>query len=403
MIRVGVVGLGKMGLSHLVDAQRPPRRRGRRRLRLDRLPAASSASTPGCGPSPTSTRCSTRSSSTPSSSPRRPILHAAMVRPALERGLHVFCEKPLCLDPAESVGARRSWPRSGAWSPRSATTTASSGPSGRSSGCSTPAPSARSPTCWPRPTARSCSSPRARPGAASKAEGGGCLYDYAAHPLNLLTWYFGEPGRRRRHGARPGLLARDRRRGLSHALLPRRRRRAQLSVNWCDESQRKMTTRSRSGARTAGSTPTARRCQVYLRDDADRPRRATGPGWNVRYTTELTDPVWFYLRGEEYSAQLDAFVQRVAARRRRRARTTSPARPMTDRRDRARWSTDAARARPTPVGDAGEAVARRTRRPAAHGRSLRRRRTERQPSEPARPPGDPRWTACCSATTSSSA
>jgi hypothetical protein len=35
------------------------------------------------------------------------------------------------------------------------------------------------------------------------------------------------------------------------------------------------------------------------------------PGWNVRYTTDLTDPVWFYLRGEEYSAQLDHFVQRA--------------------------------------------------------------------------------------------
>ena len=34
-------------------------------------------------------------------------------------------------------------------------------------------------------------------------------------------------------------------------------------------------------------------------------------GWNVRYTTDLTPPVWFYLRGEEYSAQLDHFVQRV--------------------------------------------------------------------------------------------
>ncbi len=42
--------------------------------------------------------------------------------------------------------------------------------------------------------------------------------------------------------------------------------------------------------------------------DAD-PRRLQR-GWNVRYTTELTEPVWFYLRGEEYSAQIDRFVER---------------------------------------------------------------------------------------------
>ena len=35
-------------------------------------------------------------------------------------------------------------------------------------------------------------------------------------------------------------------------------------------------------------------------------------GWNTHYTTELTEPVWFYLRGEEYSNQLDDFIQGVA-------------------------------------------------------------------------------------------
>jgi hypothetical protein len=34
----------------------------------------------------------------------------------------------------------------------------------------------------------------------------------------------------------------------------------------------------------------------------------------VRYTTELTKPVLFYLRGEEYSAQIDHFIQRVEQR-----------------------------------------------------------------------------------------
>ena len=32
----------------------------------------------------------------------------------------------------------------------------------------------------------------------------------------------------------------------------------------------------------------------------------------MRYTTELTRPVWFYVRGEEYSAQIDHFVQCIA-------------------------------------------------------------------------------------------
>jgi len=39
-------------------------------------------------------------------------------------------------------------------------------------------------------------------------------------------------------------------------------------------------------------------------------------GWNVRYTTELTEPVFFYVRGEEYSAQLDHFVRCISNRER---------------------------------------------------------------------------------------
>ena len=50
--------------------------------------------------------------------------------------------------------------------------------------------------------------------------------------------------------------------------------------------------------------------QVYLRDTATPPA-GYEHGWNVRYTTELTEPVGFYLRGEEYSAQIEHFVDRV--------------------------------------------------------------------------------------------
>jgi len=34
-------------------------------------------------------------------------------------------------------------------------------------------------------------------------------------------------------------------------------------------------------------------------------------GWNVRYITDLTPPVDFYLRGEEYTAQLDYFIEQI--------------------------------------------------------------------------------------------
>ena len=55
-------------------------------------------------------------------------------------------------------------------------------------------------------------------------------------------------------------------------------------------------------------------CQLYLRE-AGMMQAGMRAGWSVRYTTELTDEVWYYLRGEEYSAQIDYFAQSMKARR----------------------------------------------------------------------------------------
>ncbi|WP_253950326.1 hypothetical protein [Methylibium sp. T29] len=56
-------------------------------------------------------------------------------------------------------------------------------------------------------------------------------------------------------------------------------------------------------------------CQIYLRQRQDS-LPGVDEGWTVRYTTDLTEEVWYYLRGEEYSAQIDYFVQSIKQDRR---------------------------------------------------------------------------------------
>jgi predicted dehydrogenase len=82
----------------------------------------------------------------------------------------------------------------------------------------------------------------------------------------------------------------------------------QLSVNWSDESYRKMSVKLTIWGSAGRIYVDRQECQVYLRDASCAPA-GYGRGWNVRYTTELTEAVWFYLRGEEYSAQIDHFVR----------------------------------------------------------------------------------------------
>ena len=85
-----------------------------------------------------------------------------------------------------------------------------------------------------------------------------------------------------------------------------------MSVNWSDESYRKMSTKMTIMGTNGRLYADRQECQVYLRDASAAPA-GYKEGWNVHYTTELTEQVWFYIRGEEYSAQIDHFVTKIAA------------------------------------------------------------------------------------------
>ena len=50
--------------------------------------------------------------------------------------------------------------------------------------------------------------------------------------------------------------------------------------------------------------------RIFLRDEPNVALNLN-KGWNTRYTTELTQSVEYYLRGEEYSEQIDHFIQRI--------------------------------------------------------------------------------------------
>ncbi|MEO7942973.1 MAG: Gfo/Idh/MocA family oxidoreductase, partial [Marmoricola sp.] len=144
-----------------------------------------------------------------------------------------------------------------------------------------------------------------------RSEGGGCLYDYAAHPLDLLTWFLGEPDAV--GGTVLGqVFSADTEDEVYSTLFYPGGVTAQLSVNWSDESYRKMSTKVTLWGTKGRIVVDRQECQVYLRDTATPPEGYVH-GWNVHYTTDLTPPVWFYVRGEEYSAELDHFVRAVSS------------------------------------------------------------------------------------------
>ncbi len=310
MIRVGVVGLGKMGLSHHALLNAHPD--------VD-VAAVCDASGYILGVLRKYTDLTTFEDyeamlreaeldavviATPSKE------HAQMVHSALDRGLHVFCEKPLTLDPADA------WQLTEAARERGLVTQVgyhnrfiaafhevkSLLDAGAIGEVTHVFGEAYGPVVLKA---------KGKTWRSHRSEGGGCLYDYAAHVINLINWYLGEPvgvgGT-----VLPRVFSQETDDGTFSTLYFPESTTGQISVNWSDESYRKMTTRINVWG-TAGRIYADRQeCQTYLRDTANAPK-GYEHGWNVRFTTELTKPVWFYLRGEEYSSQIDSFVRQVEA------------------------------------------------------------------------------------------
>jgi predicted dehydrogenase len=239
-------------------------------------------------------------------------LHAGMVGKALDRGLHVFCEKPFVLDVADgerlaSLAEAKGLVNQVGYHFRfvgafqEAMRIVKSGGLGRIH-------HVRAEAYGPvvlRPKGGTWRS--------SKSEGGGALYDYACHALDLVNFVVGAP-------ASVGgvvlnsIFSRDVEDEVYCTLDYLDGATGQLCVNWSDESYRKMSTKISVWGTNGRITADRQECQVYLRSPHEGLPGAKA-GWTVKYTTDLTQAVWFYLRGEEYSAQIDYFVKAVEEKR----------------------------------------------------------------------------------------
>ncbi|MFS0900886.1 Gfo/Idh/MocA family protein [Mycolicibacterium litorale] len=308
MVNVAIIGLGKMGLSQfaIINAHSDVKVVGvcdSSSYILDILGKYTGVSTfTDLGRMLDSADIDAAIVSTPSK------FHSSMVRECLERGIHVFCEKPFCLDPAESRALAELATTKGL--------VTQVGYHNRHVGTFSEVKrlldlgvlgtvthtlgEAYGPVVL---------KPKGGTWRSKKEEGGGALYDYAAHPADLLTWYFGRP--QSVSGTVLGqVFSAETEDEVFTTIRWPGRFSGQLSVSWSDESQRKMTTRITVWGTNGKIFADRQEVQVYLRDAAYA-SLGYGKGWTVRYTTDLTEQVNFYVRGEEYSAQLDTWVKRI--------------------------------------------------------------------------------------------
>jgi len=233
--------------------------------------------------------------------------HAAIVAKVLDKGMHVFAEKPFCLTPAEGeslialakqknlvnqvgyhnkfVGTFQELKRildGGFLGDLLHFTGEAYGP------------------VVVRPSQNNW---RANP-----AEGGGCLMDYASHVIDLINYTLGSIT-----GVKGSILKSFFSKNVEDSVFSLLELSTGvsgvLSVNWSDDTYRKMSTTLTVIGTKGKVICDANELKAHFKS-SHCPDHYTR-GWNVKYITDFADPVNFYLRGEEYSAQIDYFINAI--------------------------------------------------------------------------------------------
>lgn len=143
------------------------------------------------------------------------------------------------------------------------------------------------------------------------AEGGGCLMDYASHVIDLINDILA-PIVSSRGSLMKSIYSNKVDDAVYSLLQLSSDVSGVLSVNWSDETYRKMSTSITIIGTKGKIISDANELKAYFTTSDFPP--GYSKGWNIKYVTDLTKQVDFYLRGEEYSAQVDYFVDAVSGK-----------------------------------------------------------------------------------------
>jgi predicted dehydrogenase len=304
MIRAGIIGLGKMGISHLAIINSHPEVEvvGVCDVSGLVLSALQKYSKTACFEDYHKMIEQTRPDCVIIATPTK--LHAEMLIYAIERNVHVFVEKPFCLKLGdgkkivELVKQRKLVNQTGYHNRFIGAFQETRKLLGKKVIGDIYYVHAES---FGPVVLKS----KGRTWRSSQSEGGGCLYDYAAHVINLVDYLVGRIEKVKGTILKK-IYSKDVEDAVFSSIVCNNGISGQLCVNWSDESYRKMSTKITLYGTLGKITVDALECRIYLREN--NKSIGMGKGWNIRYITDTTNPVWFNLRGEEYSAQIDYFI-----------------------------------------------------------------------------------------------
>lgn len=145
---------------------------------------------------------------------------------------------------------------------------------------------------------------------ATTKQGGGCLHDFASHAIDMTCYLFGAPT-----SVRGSVLQHIHSKNVDDAvystLLYENGAVGSLLANWSDASYRKPTYNFDIQCKGGRIIADLHQFKVYFRE---QPRtEAYQQGWNTIYVTDIAKPVRFFVRGHEFTRQLDYFIDQIVA------------------------------------------------------------------------------------------
>jgi len=308
-LRVGIIGTGKMGLSHFSIVNAMPDTAVVAVCDTSRYVLSVLSKYVGVETFTSHEEMIDKANldalivATPSST------HFEYARYALERGVHLFVEKPLTLSPSESgslskLALERKRVNQVGFHNRFIGTFQEAQRLIRAGALGTVS------NIHGSAFGQVVIKEQNRTWRAKRSEGGGCLHDYASHVIDLMNFLVGPP-KQVQGASLQTIFSQDVEDAVSAVFSYENGAAGILETNWSDETYRKMSTTVTVHGTKGKLVVDRQELKVYLREGTAFEGYAEG--WNSRYITSLQKPVGFYLRGEEYSAQIEAFLQAIRA------------------------------------------------------------------------------------------
>jgi len=139
----------------------------------------------------------------------------------------------------------------------------------------------------------------------NKNEGGGCLYDFASHSIDLINYFIGPPDNIV-GTAFKRIFSNDVEDAVSSTFIYKEGLRGNLIVNWSDSSYRKPTYNFEVLGREGKIIANLRTLKVFFNKAPDI--KEYTKGWNIQYYPSLAEPVRYFVRGFEFTRQSDYFI-----------------------------------------------------------------------------------------------